>query len=343
MKKILAIAVMAAAMLTSCVKNEIVSPAGEINFKDFMVSTKALVLPGETAVANLPTTYTFGAFALYTGTYEGVTGETAPDAIYVNDLEVAYKTSYWGFAAQPMYWPTNKADKLDFYAYYPYNATVADWDDVNNCVKLTAADLGTTLGDQTDWMIAAKEVGRNSDNGEVPVAFRHITSMLVFNAYDATPDTRYQNLVTIKKIEVKQAAYTGDYTNNAWTANSRADVVVYDDATGVAVPLTTPANVTTATSGALIVVPENVQAATTLVVTYDIAESADHVYEAATGKTVEIAVNGLNGTWEAGKKYVYTIKFDLVNGANEHLQEIIFEQPTVLPWVEEVVGEYDNI
>lgn len=342
MKKILAIAVMAAAVLTSCVKNEIVSPAGEINFKDFMVSTKALVLPGETGVANLPTTYTFGAFALYTGTYESVTDETAPDAIYVNDLEVAYKTSYWGFKEQPMYWPTNTADKLDFYAYYPYNKTVADWDKDNNCVKLTAAALGTTLGDQTDWMIAAKEVGRSSDNGEVPVAFRHITSMLVFNAYDATPDTRYQNLVTIKKIEVKQAAYTGDYTNNAWTANSRADVVVYDEATGVAVPLTT-ANVTTATSGALIVVPEDVQAATKFVVTYDIAESADHVYEAAAGKTVEIAVNGLNGTWEAGKKYVYTIKFDLVNGANEHLQEIIFEQPTVSPWVEEVVGAYDNI
>lgn len=340
MKKILAIAVMAAAMLTSCVKNEIVSPAGEINFKDFMVSTKALVHD-----ANLPTTYTFGAFALYTGKYEGGAGETAPDAIYINDLEVAYKTSYWGFKEKPMYWPTNTADELDFYAYFPYNATVADWDDVNDCVKLTAANLGTTLGDQTDWMIAAKEVGRSSDNGEVPVAFRHITSMLVFNAYDATSDDRYDELVTIKKIEVKQAAYTGDYTANTWAADdgSRADVVVYDDATGVAVPLTTPANVTTATSGALIVVPENVQAATKFIVTYDIAESADHVYEAATGKTVEIAVNGLNGTWEAGKKYVYTIKFDLVNGANEHLQEIIFEQPTVSPWVEEAVGEYDNI
>lgn len=342
MKKILAIAVMAAAVLTSCVKNEIVSPAGEINFKDFMVSTKALVLPGETGVANLPTTYTFGAFALYTGTYESVTGETAPDAIYINDLEVAYKTSYWGFAAQPMYWPTNKADKLDFYAYYPYNAAVADWDDVNNCVKLTAANLGTTLGDQTDWMIAAKEVGRNSDNGEVPVAFRHITSMLVFNTIDATPDTRYQNLVTIKKIDVVDAAYAGNYTNNTWTADgaSRTTVAVMNHNHGVG---TTTSNVTTATSGALIVVPEDVQAATKFVVTYDIAESADHVYEAATGKTVEIAVNGLNGTWEAGKKYVYTIKFDLVNGANEHLQEIIFEQPTVSPWVEEVVGAYDNI
>lgn len=354
MKKFFAIAALVAVALTSCVENEVITPAGEIAFRDYTLSTKALVLPGSTANEALPTDCAFGAFALYDGQYETVDDEhpvdadyATDDAIYVNGLRVSHDGTQWAYE-DAQYWPTDKAP-LDFYAYYPYNATVASWDAVNNCVALTAAELGTTLNDQTDWMVTAAAEDKTSDNAAtgVGIVFDHITSMVVFKAIDVTSEARYQNLITIKSIEVKQAAYAGNYTAATWTADnaSRADVVVYNNA--IAVPTAAAADVTKATvdGGALIVVPETVQAATEFVVTYDLKESLDHVIAEQPGKTATIQVAPLTTTWEPGKKYVYTIKFDLVAGSgvgggdDEVLKEITFV-PEVAPWDEVAGGDY---
>lgn len=351
MKKLFAIAAVVAVALTSCVENEVVTPAGEISFRDYTLSSKALILPGSTAEEALPTTCAFGAYALYQGLYESVNDEhavdadyTTDDAIYVDGLSVSHNGTQWAYDVA-QYWPTDTNDLLDFYAYYPYNASVASWDTTNNCVALTAAQLGTTLNDQTDWMVTTPVLGKNSDNAAtgVGIVFKHITSMVVFKAIDVTSEARYQNLITIKSIEVKQAAYAGNYTAATWTADnaSRADVVVYNNA--IAVPTAAAADVTTATvdGGAVIVVPETMQDATEFVVTYDLKESADHVIAAETGVTATIKVKDLTAAWEPGKKYVYTINFDLIGGGigggdDEVLKEITFV-PTVTPW-EEVVG-----
>lgn len=336
MKKFFAIAAVVAVALTSCVKNEVISPAGKITFKDFTLSNKALVLPGSTAEEALLPGHDFGAYALYTGTYEGVDDVTdaVPNEIYINGLKVSHNGTDWAYET-PQYWPTNVADELDFYAYYPYNETVASWDAVNNCVKLTAANLTTTLGNQTDWMVTTPVIGKTKDNASsgVGIVFNHITSMLLFNAIDVTADTRYQNLVSIKKIEVKNAAYTGTYTNGAWTAlDNRVDVTVMNgskDVTTTIAPVTT----TEASGGALIVVPETMGDDVIFTVTYDVAESADHVVEKRIGATADIKVKDLTATWEAGKKYSYTIKFDLIGGTEDTLEEITFT-PTVAPWTE---------
>ena len=345
MKKFLAIAAVVAVALTSCVKNEMATIEREITFKDFTLSSKALIHPGATAEEAFPTNLTFGAYALYHGTYEGIDTEnaTTQDQILVNNGEVSYKGSYWGYTTT-QYWPTDKNDKLDFYAYYPYDTTVASWDRYNNCVKLTGAELGTKLNDQKDWMVATPALEKNYDNAKdgVGIVFKHISSMLVFKAIDKTPDARYQDLVTVNAISVKQAGYKGNYIENKWSSvDGRADVVVYNNDAGVAVPTTAAVDVTTATSNALIVVPEYVQNATQFVVRYSIAESADHVIAAKQG-SVTINVKDLTTKWEAGNKYVYTINFDLVNGINEQLHEITFV-PTVEPWNEVAGGTYDNI
>lgn len=353
MKKLLAIAAVAAVALTSCVKNEVITPDGEITFKDFTLSNKALIEPTAAANTAFPKGETFGAYALY----------SADNKMYVDNLEVSYKTSYWGFT-KTQYWPKDTTnDKLDFYAYYPYSTTVASWDNVNTCVKFAGAALGTTQGDQVDYMVADVAEDRVSGS-DVPVVFKHVTSMIVFNAVDATPAVdvdpvdRYKNLVVIRKIEVKQAAYTGDYTNGAWTnAGGRDAVVVLDNATK---PVgTTVSKVTTASNaeGALIVVPETIQDDTKFVITYDLLESEDRVISATNGAlnpgdagydinnahSVEIKVNDLTTkTWEPGKKYSYTINFNLIGGENEYLEEITFAV-TVDPWVAEAGGTYKEI
>ena len=112
----------------------------------------------------------------------------------------------------------------------------------------------------------------------------------------------------------------------------------------IAVPITTAADVTTATvdGGAVIVVPETMQDATEFVVTYDLKESADHVIAAETGVKATIKVKDLTAAWQAGKKYVYTINFDLIGGGvggdDELLKEITFV-PTVTPWEEVAAGD----
>lgn len=328
MKKLFAIAAVVAVALTSCVKNEIVEPAGnEITFKDFTLSSKALIHPGANAEEALPTTCTFGAFALYTGSYEAVVDETT----HIGNLEVSHNGSNWVYNTT-QYWPTDESRTLDFYAYYPYKAD-ATWNKTENTPQLVGLELGTTLNDQTDWMVSYPSIGNNKTNAAagVPIVFKHITSMIVFKAADITPEARYQNLVKINKIEVIQAAYKGNYHTAWYNQGERADVVVYNDGAGVAV---TPAgvDVTNATSNALIVVPESVKAATEFVVDYTIAESADRVIHAHNG-TVTIKTKDLTTTWEPGKKYVYTINFDLINGTNENLTEIKFV-PTVEEWAE---------
>lgn len=351
MKKLFAIAAVVAVALTSCVKNEVITPAGEIAFKDYTLSSKALILPGEDAEKALPTTCTFGAYALYTGQYELDDTDAAPDAIYVDDLEVSYDGTQWAYNTA-QYWPTDENDKLDFYAYYPYNASVGEWDAVNNCVRFHGAELGTTLNNQTDWMVSTPTTGHNytSSATGVPVVFNHVTSMIVFKAADITPEARYQNLVTINSITVKNAAYKGDFTTVAgtpatptWTsvyAGSRTDVEVFNAGQAIT---TTVADVTKATvdGGALIVVPETIPNGTTFVVNYSIAESADHVIAEVVNKDITINVNTLGTTvWEPGKKYVYTINFDLIGGINEGLHEITFV-PTVSPWDEVAGGSYE--
>jgi hypothetical protein len=174
--------------------------------------------------------------------------------------------------------------------------------------------------------------------------------MVVFKAIDVTPEARYQNLITIKSIAVKQAAYQGDFTTVAgtpatptWTSvyeGSRTDVEVFNAGQAIT---TTVADVTNATSNALIVVPETMQDATEFVVTYDLKESLDHVIAAQTGKTATIKVKNLTAAWQPGKKYVYTINFDLIGGGvgggdDELLKEITFV-PTVTPWEEVAAGD----
>ena len=328
MKKLFAIAAVVAVALTSCVKNEVIEPAGnEITFKDFTLSSKALILPGATAEEALPTTCTFGAFALYTGSYEAVDTE----ATHIGNLEVSHNGTDWVYNTT-QYWPTDESRTLDFYAYYPYKAD-ATWNSAKNTPQLVGLELGTALNDQTDWMVSYPSLGNNKTNAAtgVKIVFKHITSMLVFKAADITPEARYQNLVKINKIVVKQAAYKGNY-HTAWhNQGERANVVVYNNDAGIAVD---PAgvDVTSATSNALIVVPESVQADTEFDVYYTIAESADRVIHPHSGK-VTIKTKALTTTWEPGKKYVYTINFDLINGTNENLTEIKFV-PTVEEWAE---------
>ena len=90
MKKFFAIATLVAVALTGCVKNEVITPnAGEIQFKNFTLSSKALILPAENAEVAFPNDQTFGAIA-YNGATEYV-GAAAAEGTKAKLAEVAAK------------------------------------------------------------------------------------------------------------------------------------------------------------------------------------------------------------------------------------------------------------
>ncbi len=326
MKKILAIAAVVAVALTSCVKNETFAPANEISFENFTLSSKALVDAGA-----FNTALTFGVFATDNGT----------DFTFVDNDEVVYKTTYWGFNPAK-YWPTNAGAPVDvdFYAYYPYNDNAGAEKvtcDLTAGISITDANLGITIGSQKDYLVAPVVVDKNVTNASagVDVVFKHIASLILFSAQDVTEITELQNLVTINSITIKKVSTSGDYANTAagtvagtWTPDAAADLAPI----AVNKPVTTAGlDLTSTTEKPVLVVPTTLTAATEqVVINYTIA---DYVYGgySFTGTTTDATFDlkaGAITEWEQGKKYVYNLKFKLT----EEL-EITFN-PTVTDWTD---------
>lgn len=326
MKKILAIAAVVAVALTSCVKNETFAPANEISFENFTLSSKALVNAGA-----FNTALTFGVFATDNGT----------DFTFVDNDEVVYKTSFWGFNPAK-YWPTNAGAPVDvdFYAYYPYNDNTGTEQvtcDLTAGISITDANLGTTIGSQKDYLVAPVVVDKNVTNASagVDVVFKHIASLILFSAEDVTEITELKNKVTINSITIKKVSTSGDYVNTA--ANTVAGTWApdtADDLDPIAVnKLVTPAGLelTSTTENPVLVVPTTLTAATEqVVINYTIA---DYVYGGSpfTGTTTNATFDLKGSTitqWEQGKKYVYNLKFKLTKEL-----EITFN-PTVTDWTD---------
>lgn len=318
MKKFLAMAIAVAAVLTGCVKNETFAPANEIQFKNFALSNKALVADGAFA-----TTLTFGV-EMY----------KAADNNLWDEGKVEYKdSSYWGFNPAK-FWPTEAGTpvELNFFAYYPYGATVAC--DTDKGISITGADLGTTIGNQTDYLLAPVAGPYKVQAAAVGVAFQHISSLLLFSAQDITLIEDLKEKVTINSITVKGVSTSGDYANKeadavagTWTPDTAGNLPT--------ITLNAPvklagAALTTTASNPVLVVPTALTEGTQVVdIVYSVAAYTygGQNFDAKPNQTTTVNLKaGSIDKWEQGKKYVYTIKFNLT----EEL-EIKFA-PTVTDW-----------
>lgn len=319
MKKFLAMAIAVAAVLTGCVKNETFAPANEIQFKNFALSNKALVAAGA-----FDTNLTFGV-EMY----------KASDNSLWDKGEVEYKTSYWGFNPAK-FWPTEAGVpvELNFFAYYPYGATVAC--NTTTGISITGADLGTTIGSQTDYLLAPVAGPYKVQAAAVGVAFQHISSLLLFSAQDITLIDDLKEKVTINSITVKGVSTSGNYANTAagavagtWTPGAAGNLptITLDAAVELA-----GAELTTTTSNPVLVVPTDLTEGTQVVdIVYSVAAYTygGQSFDAKPNQTATFNLKaGSIAEWEQGKKYVYTLKFNLT----EEL-EIKFA-PTVTDWTD---------
>lgn len=318
MKKILAIAVMAAAVLTSCVKNEIVSPAGEINFNAVNLKNTKAEVYGPIANATYPDEH-FGVFAF---------PNLDPTVKYMNNVEIQKVGTYWKNAAQNYYWPKEDGNSLDFVAYSPYVLDPCSGTVTATYDKGIAIDNFTTtaeLGRQVDLMVSNVVEDQTAADGEVDVVFKHVLSQIRFTA--APKEAGYTiGGITVNSVKFtvkSQADYAQTGTAVQWNAWSNHDVdLVYEALNGgQSVDLTSTA--AKEISVPLLIIPQN---ATQITVAYTINYGSGHLENC-------VATYTPAAQWQMNKIYTYNLSIGL--------DEIKFN-PSVSPWDTTGVNETIN-
>ena len=189
MKKFVVFSVVALAALASCTKVEVNN-----NLEQKAISFQTANYTTKVTGSEFPNTETFGTYAWTAGT----TGE-----YFIENKEVAFDGTQWT-TATPYYWPKNQT--VDFFSYYPYNATGAVPVVSKDSIKYNAVNFTTT---QLDIMYADKAVGYTDNANQVED---------VVNAYEGVP-TFFRHAGCKVKVNVilgENEKTEGDGTITKW-------------------------------------------------------------------------------------------------------------------------------
>ena len=219
MKKLFAIAAVVAVALTSCVKNEVITPDSEINFKAVNYKNTKAEVHGPNDTNTYKENEHFGVFAF--PSYNTTEQYMAKEEIYKQGSE-------WK-AATPYYWLKN-GHTLTFAAYSPYvfegagivTATYAEG------IAIESYTTNNDLTKQVDLMVSDLHT---QGSGVVNVPFKHTLSQIKFTVKPAEADYALTsiviNSVTFTVAPTADYASTnGTFANSAWTNPS--GVMVYD-------------------------------------------------------------------------------------------------------------------
>lgn len=276
MKKIFVFAAIAATVLASCAKTEVVhkstTQGDAVGFGVYVPQTKAGAA-GQTTTASIQRSEAtgggFGVFAYYTDD-ANYSASATPNFMY--NQGVFWNASKWEYTPVK-YWPneygddahSSAADKLSFFAYAPYVATasgtygITAFAPANNAAgdptityvidptPSTAVDLcwAVKASDGLPWLNQTKQ----STSGTVAFLFKHALARFNVNVrgfFDAvrasdgeisTNDIDSNTKITIEKIEIKGTfAPSGTLNLN----NTEANKALWTPATAAETTLTIP-------------------------------------------------------------------------------------------------------
>ena len=340
MKRMNVIAAVAAVVtLTGCAMNEVEFGSNEIQFSAKTISSKALINPtGTSGSFDFPADLSFGVIATHK------VGEAAATT-FMNNVEITKETGVWkADTEEPYLWPS--AGTLDFYAYHPYSATAASI--TGGFLSLTGINLGSSIGNQNDPLVALSKDQIAASRPMVGLAFKHIASQIVISAKDVTTAVSLQGKITLKEVKVNGMKISGDYLDGTTTGkgswSNLGSVTSFTVFSGSRVLGTTEDYLSAESfssasdgSASFVVVPQPVSTQTISVV-YDVKAFScnDTDYPARSGVTATVVITGnANNEFACGKRYVYHLGFSL-DGVNN---EVMFS-PTVSGWETE---DIDNI
>lgn len=213
MKKLFFIAV-AAMAIAACTKTEVNGP--KLNVIGFQPANSI-----ETKVTGtqFPTTETFGTYAWT----EGTTGD-----YFIENKEVSFTGGVWT-TATPYYWPKNQS--VDFFSYYPYNATGAvpvvgktqiNYNNVNfesTQLDIMYADKAVAFTDNADQVQVTGEDAQSALTG-VPTFFRHAGAKVKVNVIlGVNTKNETDGSVTKWEVHLKSIVLSGLYIQGSCQLN----------------------------------------------------------------------------------------------------------------------------
>lgn len=315
-------AVAAVAMFASCSNDSLVSdtaPASDpqIKFNTSMKNITRAVTTNENF-----TSFKVSAF------------EDGNTTAHFSDKEVLKSGGSWQ-ANENVYWPKS-GKALNFFAYSPTSLSPTT---TSTGISITSFNLSTSLADQTDILVAYKQqqYDASSADNTVSLIFKHALSNIVIQARNETAGA-YE--VKVKGVRVGKVKSTADLTFNStactWS-NHGSTVSNYeiggreDDTYSEKTVTTQPAQSTDLMNGqAILIIPQD--AATTptwnktnndegsrISICCQINMNSTRIFPAS-NKQVEYGWISVplpsNYNWEAGKKYIYTVRF-FPNGSGD--------------------------
>lgn len=344
MKKFMLFAAMASVVLTSCVNEdmEVMESASKKAISFDMPVMKPTRAAGEIDGTVYPTTETFKVYCKsYTGTYAGWTGG---DYFAAAGEDVAFDGSEWS-TATVHYWP-ELGNKLAFAAYSPAAASAhGTFAQTNTGLTITGFSTQDDVANQYDLMYTPRvvDLDKNSAGTDVPLAFKHALTSVVFKATKTDADATY----TIKSLSVNGlVSTTGDFNQNipnaadtdgtaSWTnlatATDKTYNILADKTIDVAQAGTnlTGAGSTAGAATALLLIPQSVvDADPTVTITYTKTTGSNTLDATAEIKLIDFVDGSSNKveTWAMGNRYIYNIIF----GANKP----IYFAPSVADWTD---------
>lgn len=254
-----------------------------------------------------------------------VTALNAAGANFFTDVEFAKNGSENVFISNPAYYWPNDGSTLSFYAYSPAAADLNATITINNTTKkLIDYSPAAVIAEQKDFITTVASGSKNDESAGVALTFEHRLSQIEIKAKNANEAYVYK----VRGIRIAKAVSKGtfDFETNAWTTTSdKADYqVTYDTEKTLTA---TAVSMMAAENDNAMLLPQsliqwnpttdktNTQAGAYLALLVNICtKDGAQVYPATAGAYKWTAV-GIDTTWEAGKKYIYTLDFS--NGAGK--------------------------
>jgi len=216
--------------------------------------------------------------------------------------------------APTKYWPSNASDLVKFFAYYPYQG--------NGITLSNSTDTGypsityipsTAVSDQVDLMSASPSACNNKSGiNAVGLTFSHALTRISFSVQCSSYSTITVQSISLSGIKSKGTfSYNPSVISSPWTLSSLAtDTTTYKVSTsdGTLIPEASQAlnasayqNITSY-MGNLLLLPQSVTSANTLVVKYTV----DGVSNTST-------LSIPSATWAMGQSINYQLKLGLIN------------------------------
>lgn len=343
MKKFMLFAAMASVVLTSCVNEdmEVMESASKKAISFDMPVMKPTRLAGEIDGTTYPTTETFKVFCKsYTGAYTDWTA--GADYFAAAGEDVSLTGGNWS-TTTVHYWP-ELGTKLAFAAYSPAAASAhGTFAQTQTGLTITNFSTQDDVANQYDLMYTPRVIDKDKDDAAtpVPLVFKHALTSVVFKATKTDAGATY----TIKSLTVNgKVSTTGDFNQNIpnpedvdgtadWTpetATAKNYSILTSKTIDVAQAGTYLTGVESAdgASTALLLIPQGVDANTTVTITYTKTTGSNTLDATATIKLVDFVDGSSNHvtTWVMGNRYIYNIIF----GANKP----IYFSPSVTDWTD---------